>query len=964
MTHGFSRRSAVSASCAGQTVMGGCHSLCVLVVGALVFRSAVAQFDYFGMNKLQTREYNWQSYETRHFRVLFYAGGEALAEFAAASAEDYYRNLASDLGFEIDYKIPLLLYLSPAQFSETNVVTDVIEEGVGGFSELFKNRIVVPFTGSYRDLHHVIGHELAHIFEFQMFYRSRLSALLGAVGELQIPLWVMEGFAEFQSGWANVNSEIFMRDLVISDRLVSLIDLNDNYGYLAYREGESFFRYVEETYGRAKVYEFLHTLKNRRDLDATFSVVFGKKQQRVGGDWATWLKLRYWPDVGRQIAAGRAFDKLTDHVQDGSVYNTAPAISASGTKVALVTDRNDYVDCLVISTAGGDVLAHLVRGGRTGGFENLHIIRPGVAWSPDERTIAVVTTTAGLDNIALIEYPSGRLRQRIRGNMDGLYSPRFSPDGRRLAFVGLKNGFCDIYVTDLVGGEPERLTYDMYEERDPSFSPSGESLVFVSDRPDAGQTWRPGRYAVWLRDEAGRLTRLTEPRSMAGSPVFVPDGEHLLYTAMDSGQNVYVYSLTQGAVVGRTRALTEISFLTLSADGRKLAVSYYSNVGWDVAIMVDPLFNIAGGDACSEIPTDSLVFDKSGLDFDNVRSASFSLSLDYAAGAASYSAGSAAGLAGTINVALSDMLGNHRFAIYTDLYGDVLNSNASVQYWLLPFRTDLGVALFQYREYPYYNPFGPVPGIVERLNRGGQIAVSYPFNRFMRSELALTGYASELSWWRYDYSGPGAWRLYRQWWEHTFYGSAAFVLDNTYWISQGPVRGTRLRLETGSSFFSDSIYQIVYADVRNYQRAARRFVFATRFFGAGNFGSADRFYIGGENVRGYNRGEFYSQQGRGIGLLNLEWRFPFVDRLKLAFPLPLEITGVRGVAFADCGLVLRDSMSLWSRSAHRPQDIKVGVGAGLRVQISFFWVKLDFARPLSVTDDDAWKFVFGLGTDY
>jgi len=142
-------------------------------------------------------------------------------------------------------------------------------------------------------------------------------------------------------------------------------------------------------------------------------------------------------------------------------------------------------------------------------------------------------------------------------------------------------------------------------------------------------------------------------------------------------------------------------------------------------------------------------------------------------------------------------------------------------------------------------------------------------------------------------------------------------------------------------------------------------VFATRLFGTYGFGrNAQQYYLGRELVRGYDWGEFYNDVGPGIGLVNFELRYPFVDRLKLAFPLPIEITGIRGVAFLDGGLVFRDSMRIWDSENSRLDDLKLGVGAGLRIQISYFYLKLDLAKPLSATPYKDWKFVFGLGTDY
>lgn len=938
---------------------------------ALLSGTAPAQYSYFGKSKVQTRDYNFQSFETEHFRILFYPGGESMTEFAARSAEMYYSGLASDLGFELDYKVPLILYLSPGQFTETNVITDVIEEGVGGFSELFKNRIVIPFNGSYNDLHHVIGHELAHIFEFQMFYRSQLSALLGAVAEFEIPLWVMEGFAEFQSGWVNVRTDVFMRDLLLNDGLVSLQDLHDGMGYFVYREGESFFRYVAEKYGRKKVYEFMHMLRAKRNLDAAFRSSFGMDVEDFDERWQKWLRARYWPDVGRVAHFDKIAQRLTNHRQDGSVYNTAPAISPSGTKIAMVSDRREYVDCYVLSTMDGRILKRLVRGGRSGGFENMHIIRPGVAWSPDEKTVAIVTTTSGRDNIAVIEFPGGRVRKRLATGLDAVYSPKFSPDGKTLVFVGLKNGFSDIYTVSTDGGEPRRVTYDMYEERDPEFSPGGDTIVYVSDRPDPGDDWRPGEQAVWLQAGAGSGVRLTEQGGELGYPVFTHDGKHLLYVAADSAQNIQVYSFEDKRVVRRSDFAGEVSYISMSKDDRKMSIAYFDDVGWDVALILDPLDVIPEAEAGDgyRAPGDTTEFTREGLDYDRVRPLRFNLSADYAVGAASYS--SPSGLAGLLNVSLSDMLGNHRFGIYTDIYGDILNSDLVLQYWLQPFRIDYGFTFFQWRDLLAYVPFWYSR---ERVQRGGEAVAVYPFDKFTRVEASLTGYWSQEAAWRFD-TTTYSWRQIGSWDARVFYGGPAFVFDNTYWTWQGPARGTRTRLGVDVTIptLSTRRFQSAYWDFRNYQRLGRRFVFASRLLGIGGLGKdADHYYIGGELVRGYRWGEFYTDSLAGPGLLlgGVELRFPFVDRLDLAFPLPISFGGVRGVAFLDCGLVIRDQMRIWNpkpdpvKNERNLDDLKLGAGVGIRVHISYFSLMFDWAYPLSTTEDRGWKFIFGLGTDF
>ena len=949
---------------------------CLVAFSVVGVAPTAAQYAYFGENKVQTRDYQFRTYETEHFRVLFYPGGEGLAEFAGRSAEEYYTQISRDLGVDIEGKTPLIIYLSPGQFSETNVILDVIGEGVGGFSELIKNRIVIPFNGSYNDFHHVIGHELTHIFEFQMYYRSRLASLLGAIDEFSMPLWVLEGFAEFQSGWVNVSSDAFMRDLVINNRLVPLQDLSDGMGYLVYREGESFFRYVEEKYGRKKVYEFMLVLRNRRSLEGAFASVFGVTVKRFSADWEKYLRVKYWPQVVKLDNFERLAKRLTNHEEDGSVYNIAPAISPSGTKIVMISDRLEYADVYVISAFDGRVLKRLVKGGRSGGFESMHLIRPGVAWSPDETSIAVVTTSGGRDNLALIDYATGKVKRRIYGNLDAIFSPRFSPDGRKIVFVGVKNGFSDVYTTE-VGGEPTRVTYDIYEERDPVFSPGGDSVAFVSDRPDEGEDWIPGRYAVWIRNGAGEVSRITDRGGQLSHPEFSHSGQYLLYAASDSASNIYAYSLATNRIVRRTNLLGDVSYLTLSRDDRKLAFAYFFDVGWDVAVILDPFENVPSDSGKPyQPPLDTFKFEKAGLDFSRVKPVGFNLSLDYAAGAASYGTSASGGFAGTVNVAFSDMMGDHRFELYTDLYGNILNSDFMFQYWSLPRRVDYGLTFLQLQSIRRYNPEG---ALVWTLDRGIQTVAAYPFNRFVRIEAGPAGYFSEVYKDTWVYGPSGIDTTLREPTEKVLYGDAALVFDNTYWDWYGPARGTRVRLGVDASFVSDREFRDVFLDFRDYQRLGRRFVFASRLFGISSLGAdADQYYLGGIRfleyapgqivVRGYQPAEFYADYGPAAAAFNFELRYPFIDRLKLAFPLPIEFGGVRGVAFLDGGMVAPwrtgRSFHLWDNTRREFEDLKLGVGFGARVTLSYFLLKFDFAKPLSATSDKSWKFILGLGTDF
>jgi Tol biopolymer transport system component len=69
-------------------------------------------------------------------------------------------------------------------------------------------------------------------------------------------------------------------------------------------------------------------------------------------------------------------------------------------------------------------------------------------------------------------------------------SPRWSPDGKWIAFDATINNNRDIYVTRADGGTPIRMTREISTEAQPSWSRSGQWLYFMSDRSGSQQVWK------------------------------------------------------------------------------------------------------------------------------------------------------------------------------------------------------------------------------------------------------------------------------------------------------------------------------------------------------------------------------------------------------------------------------------------------------------------------------------------
>ncbi len=205
---------------------------------------AVSQaYAQFGRNKVQYKDYDWYYIQTKHFDIYFTFEGKNIAEFAAAAIEDALAQIESSINYKITKRISVILYDSQNEFQETNVIDSYLGEGTGGFTELFKNRIVLPFSGNYKMFRHVIHHELVHGVMNDLFYGGALQNIVSSNSAVNLPLWFSEGLAEYLSlGW-DTNTDQFIRDAAINEYLPDIPQLG---GYFAYRGGGCFLLYRQK----------------------------------------------------------------------------------------------------------------------------------------------------------------------------------------------------------------------------------------------------------------------------------------------------------------------------------------------------------------------------------------------------------------------------------------------------------------------------------------------------------------------------------------------------------------------------------------------------------------------------------------------------------------------------------------------------------------------------------------------
>jgi len=166
----------------------------VLFFLTVLFLSTTANAQYFGRNKVQWEHFDFKVLKTEHFDIYYYDREADVVNDVGRMAERWYVRLSRVFNHTFTRK-PIVLYANPADFQQTTTTPEIIGQGTGGFTDPFMNRVVLPLTGDYAENDHVLGHELVHVFQFDVANTFSTNARRRFNLE-QMPLWLVEGMAE------------------------------------------------------------------------------------------------------------------------------------------------------------------------------------------------------------------------------------------------------------------------------------------------------------------------------------------------------------------------------------------------------------------------------------------------------------------------------------------------------------------------------------------------------------------------------------------------------------------------------------------------------------------------------------------------------------------------------------------------------------------------------------------------
>lgn len=879
----------------------------------------IAHSQYFGRNKVQYEDFDFQILHTRHFDIYHYPKEAKAVRDLGKLSERWYLRHSRLLNHTFKTKNPLIIYANHADFQQTDVISR-ISIGTGGVTEGRRNRVVMPFAEANKSTNHVLGHELVHAFQYDI---ARQSEIGGIRAMSQMPLWFVEGMAEYLSiGPKGTHTAMWLRDAVLNDDMPGIKDLTNSSEYFPYRYGHSVWAYIAGRWGDDRVGDlFVSSAKN--GLGSGFKKILGLSIDSVSTLWENAVKGQYADDVKKRNTPSEVGElKLGKEKNTGSI-NIGPSLSPNGEYVAFISEKNLFsIELFLADAETGKIIKKLTSTNADPHLNALRFIESSGSWSPDSKRFAAVVFAKGDNQIAIIDVENGGIKRRFDfGEVDAITNPAWSPDGKKIAFAGSDGGYTDLYIYNLETDSLRNVTKDPYSDLQPAWSPDGSAIAFVTDRGTGTDLDNLvfGNMKIAVMDvSSGEMEMIPEFfEAKHINPQFSPDGHSLYYISDYEGfSDIYRFDFQTGKRYRVTSVSTGISgiseyspAITVAQNTGELMATVFDKSNYSIYQIPEEekrgkqmisLSQIANSNMLPSMGSSGnqrmLTYLNDPLT-DLPPETSFGLS-DYTpklsltnisgGGGIGVSGQFGVGAAGGVNLLFSDMLRQHLLFSTIRLQGSFKDIGGQVGYFNRDNRFIWGgsVSHFAFRTSRTgisRNDTTTVDGeevvapasvvqLNQRIFRERVSALGmYPLSRTQRFEFSA-GYSH--IWYDFEREQTFLTGTGRPFKRETFDASlrepsplnlasisAAYVEDNSISAFTGPIRGHRLRFEveptTGSLTFMQAL-----ADYRRYFylepfTLGFRALHSARYFGDAESERLSPEFLGYESlIRGYNTASF------------------------------------------------------------------------------------------------------------
>ncbi len=389
--------------------------------------------------------------------------------------------------------------------------------------------------------------------------------------------------------------DMYLRADVLEDNFAGLDQMSGSPrrfpgGNIWYLYGSEFISFINDTYGPnvfAAVADDYGAQVVPWGINRSIRRVTGRTYEELYAGWHTTLKRRYGAQAAQIRARGlREGRRLTWRGQNASGARLTGACTTLS-KPSVIYQRDDgqstpgFYEVPLDGSAPDGTLRARASGQQSSILPDCSFIFDASAVSERRYYFQdLFRQTPGTSS-----REEGDTRQRLTRGMRARYAD-VSPDGRRIVYVTNDRGTSTLYLADLSPDfrlvNPRRLVPSARFEQayTPRFSPDGRSVAYSA--------WTAGGYRdVRIVDvQSGRFRELFHDRALDQHPVFSRDGKLLYFASDRSGiSNIYAYELSTARLWQVTNVINGAYYPELTADQGQLVYTGYTSRGFDLFVL-------------------------------------------------------------------------------------------------------------------------------------------------------------------------------------------------------------------------------------------------------------------------------------------------------------------------------------------------------------------------------------------
>jgi hypothetical protein len=452
-------------------------ALCVfsLFYGVQFLAFSQTAQDEFGKNRIQFKSFDWKYLSSTSVDLYYYEGGETLSKTAIEIAEQEFKRVSDLFGFTPFSKVKIFLFLSSNDRLMSNVGLGEGAILTGGKTNFTKSTVEIAYEGSLLQTKKQISAGIAQILIRDMLFGGSFKEAVQNIYLLTLPDWFIGGAIRYASeGWSQD-----MDDFVKESSAVKKIRQPANYvGNEAYMIGHSIWNYIAERYGKSSVGNILNLTRIIRNEENAISGTLGMPFSTFIRDWKSFYQNHYKysqtffnePPKSQRLHSNIRWKNYRQLV-----------ISPNGEFLAYAQHWKGKFQ--VVSMDVKTRRSHVIfRGGSKVKHQNSDGEFPILAINPLNE-IWVAYPENGKWKGRLISSKGKTLRKtEIFSNFNEIYGLAISPNGKKIILSASNTGYSDLFLIEAKNMKVKPLTNDYYDDLDPIFSQTGDSIIFSSNR--------------------------------------------------------------------------------------------------------------------------------------------------------------------------------------------------------------------------------------------------------------------------------------------------------------------------------------------------------------------------------------------------------------------------------------------------------------------------------------------------